>query len=229
MSAVCRLDVDSQKLVIFSDTHLSDRFDQAQFEFIQGAIATADQVIINGDFWDHYEASFERFINSPWQQLFPLLKQKKTIYIHGNHDEVELVDERVNLFSNQQVSSCVVKAGHCVLKIKHGHQAVPSWDVKYPWLFKNRLMLRWGNILQRVGVKIWGEGFLRVIFTYWNWIAKKQARQLQAHEVLVCGHTHLAELNLAQHYINTGVIRWGLGQYLVVDGGGRLKLVKSKY
>jgi len=228
MSGVCKLDAKDKKLAIFSDTHLYHRFNLAQFEFIKGIVESVDQVIINGDFWDHYETTFEQFISSQWQQLFTLLKQKKTIYVYGNHDATSFSDERVNFFSDQQVDECLVEVGQYLLRVKHGHQAVPSWDVKHPRLFKNKPMLKLGNIFQLAGVSLFGEGFLKVIFTYWNWIVKKCVQQWPENEILVCGHTHLAEFNLAKKYINNGVIRWGLGQYLLVDRGD-LNLVRGRY
>ncbi|MBT3249432.1 MAG: hypothetical protein HN846_03095 [Candidatus Pacebacteria bacterium] len=228
MSENFKLDLGANKLAIFSDTHLSDQFDVVQFEFIKGVVESVDRVIINGDFWDHYESTFNQFVNSEWRKLFPLLKKKKTIYIYGNHDFSKFSDERVNLFSDQQADECVVKAGQYLLQVKHGHQIASSGDVMFPWLFGNRLMLGLGSKLQAIGVNFLGIPFLRVVFWFWIVQFKKYSQQLEENEILVCGHAHLAELNLKRNYINSGVIRWGLGQYLLVDNG-RLEVVKSRY
>jgi predicted phosphodiesterase len=216
------------KVVIFSDTHLSNKFDLAQFEFIKGVVESVDQVIINGDFWDNYEATFDQFINSEWQKLFPLLKKKKTVYVYGNHDFQKFADERVQLFSDQQVEECSVKAGKYLLRVKHGHQIASSGDVMFPWLFGNNFTLGLMSRLQAVGVKLLGVPFLRAAFWFWAVQFKIYSRQLEKNEILVCGHAHLAELNLKKKYINTGVIRWGLGQYLLVENG-KLEIVRKKY
>ncbi len=90
------------KKLIISDTHLTN-FNKRQFIFLQDLISSVDQVIINGDFWDSWCVSFEKFVNSKWQDLFDLLLEKNTIYIYGNHDPKDLNDERTSLFA---VKSC---------------------------------------------------------------------------------------------------------------------------
>ena len=52
------------KILIFSDSHLSPRFNQAYFNKLANLIEQADQVIINGDFWEGYFYSFDEFLNS---------------------------------------------------------------------------------------------------------------------------------------------------------------------
>ena len=89
-------------------------------------------------------------------------------------------------------------------------------------------MLGLGRKPQAIGVNFLGIPFLRVVFWFWIVQFKKYSQQLEENEILVCGHAHLAELNLKRNYINSGVIRWGLGQYLLVDNG-RLEVVKSRY
>ena len=92
-------------ILVFSDTHLYLPFDGKKFNFLKKIISDSDQVIINGDFFDDYMISFDEFIKSPWNQLFPLLKKKKAIYIFGNHDQEKFSDKRLNLFSDVQVTS----------------------------------------------------------------------------------------------------------------------------
>ena len=72
------------KTIIFSDTHIGKRCDRRRFEYLKKIISDADRVIINGDFRDHVVKS-DKFMNSKWKELFPLLKSKKTIFIYGNH------------------------------------------------------------------------------------------------------------------------------------------------
>jgi len=69
------------KILVFSDTHLTDRFDQGKFRFLQKIINFSDQVIINGDFWDSWFTNFDDFVNSEWRKLFPILLKKRAIYI----------------------------------------------------------------------------------------------------------------------------------------------------
>lgn len=67
------------KTIVFSDTHLINKFEENKFQFLSALIASADSIIINGVFWDAYMVSFDAFIKSRWKDLFPLLKEKKTI------------------------------------------------------------------------------------------------------------------------------------------------------
>jgi predicted phosphodiesterase len=47
------------KTIIFSDTHLTDQFDPELYKALENMIQEADQVIINGDFWDGYSFKVE--------------------------------------------------------------------------------------------------------------------------------------------------------------------------
>jgi hypothetical protein len=57
-------------------------------------------------------------------------------------------------------------------------------------------------------------------YRYYNrrmkaWSLKK----LDQDTFLVCGHSHLAEINLDQRFANPGAIKWGIGSYLTIVNG----------
>jgi len=54
------------KTLIFADTHLTEKFDVKLFDYIAPLALKADQIIINGDFWDSYLTSFDQFMSSSW-------------------------------------------------------------------------------------------------------------------------------------------------------------------
>lgn len=223
------LNIGNEKVIIFSDTHLSTEFDVAQYEYIKKAVNSADRVIINGDFWDYAYGSFDEFINSKWKKLFPILKKKKTIYLYGNHDRQEYCNKRVRLFSVKQGDECELKIENGKkgeFLIRHGGALAPSFDVRLPFIFANPPMFRFGNWLNLMGVKWWGEWYLHK-FMVRNIKMKKFSKTLDG-QVLVCGHSHFAEFDQDRQYINNGVIRWGLGQYLEIDKG-KINLVRDKY
>jgi len=120
------------KHLIFSDSHLTDRFEEDKFKFLYRIISQSGRVIINGDFWDGYLTSFDKFIKSPWKKLFPLLLKKKTIYIYGNHDSPDLSDQRVNLFSIKQTEKYFIVSGEILLRIEHGQNIFKIGDKKLP-------------------------------------------------------------------------------------------------
>ena len=109
------------KTLVISDTHLDTTFDEKKYAFLRSIIERADRVILNGDFWEGITISFDDFIKSEWKSLFPLLKQKQTIYLYGNHDRKEYNDERVQLFSAAQGDSHILKEENTTYHIQHGH------------------------------------------------------------------------------------------------------------
>jgi len=76
---------------------------------------------VNGDFWSCYSSTFDEFLDSDWAGLFPLMLEKKTIYIYGNHDRKEFMDERVNTFSVEQSSIKLLDIRSNTFHIEHGN------------------------------------------------------------------------------------------------------------
>src|SRR3972149_6125144 len=85
----------AETTAIISDTHLTAKFDKAKFEYLKTLFSKYEEVIINGDFWSYYSCTFDEFLKSKWNALFPFMKAK-TIYIHGNHDREKWCDERID-------------------------------------------------------------------------------------------------------------------------------------
>lgn len=133
------------KILIFADTHLTEKFNVKLFDYIAPLALRADQIIINGDFWDCHLTNFDQFVTSRWSTLFPLL-QKKTIYLYGNHDPARQMDKRVKLFSKIQAKSWQLKVGDQTLLLEHGDRVAPEFQEKHhlvtnltnrftPWLY----------------------------------------------------------------------------------------------
>jgi len=128
------------KTLIFSDTHLTHKFDKVLFDYIAKLVKNADQVVINGDFWDAYITTFDKFCKSEWNKLFPILKKKNTIYLFGNHDKKRTMDKRMDLFSSIQNDSHEINLKDITLNIQHGHLISPELDGM--WLFRNDNLVR---------------------------------------------------------------------------------------
>lgn len=218
------------KTLIFSDTHLTDKFEPQKFQFLKKLIQSVDKVIINGDFWDGLSISFDKFINSPWQQLFPLLKAKRAVYIYGNHDSEYMSDERVNLFSVKQTTEYFVWTNPTKLIIRHGHQHTFSIQNK----IKNKTFLKFANSLYEHAEFLVFKLFGRGIFRYGPYrsftirLHRYVRQHIQNGEVLVCGHSHNAVFAPEQKYINSGFIRHGLAQYLLIEHK-KIRFVEEKY
>lgn len=206
------------KTLIFSDTHLTDKPDPKKMAFLKKIINEADRVIINGDFWDGAFISFDQFLSSPWQELFPLLKKKNTVYLYGNHDKKERCDERVNLFSDLQAENYSLPLGSKTLVITHGHNLGLSFDkitkILKIWRPLSKLQSRLDHFL----AKVLGRKYLYCSRRKYNRETEAKAKEyLKRNQILVCGHTHLAQKDPKKGFINLGCLNFGLGQYLIVE------------
>lgn len=204
----------SKKILIFADTHLTPRFNQRKFQFLEKIINEADQVIILGDFWENSVSTFDQFINSPWQKLFPLLKKKDSIYIYGNHDRAELINSKQELFSSTHGDRFELKSGDKNFVFEHGHRFLPLHD---PPLVRPFL-----KIIPTMEAR--GLWHRKKPFTLWyrynnRGIKRWCLAHLAKDTFLVCAHSHLAEVNFDLRFANPGQIRWGIGSYLtIIDG-----------
>lgn len=218
------------KTLIFSDTHLTHRFDKKKYRYLKKLVNSVDEVIINGDFWDGLSTSFDKFVKSKWQRLFPILKRKQAVYVFGNHDFKHMTDERVSLFSVKQVEEYSAQTNPKKLIIRHGHQHTPSIQNKV----KNQQLLKLLNDVYEYAeyaiLKLFGRGIFRYglykSFTYS--IHRYAKRRLKSDEILVCGHSHNAVFKPHKKYINSGFIRHGLAQYLIIEDK-KIRLVEERY
>lgn len=218
------------KILVFSDTHLRLPFEEKKFNFLKSIIQKADQVIINGDFWDGYIITFDQFINSPWKHLFPLLKKKKTIYVFGNHDKKIFIDKRVSFFSFYQTYHFQLKINGSFFNFEHGDQLSPAIDgilkiKKAPSILQKLLINFHDHMLQ-----VYGKSFLNQFFTRRNKIIKKRIKnKLKKGEFLVCGHSHYPEVDEKNRFANSGTIGGGFASYLLIDEKGKIWLKEERY
>lgn len=216
------------KTLIFSDTHFGRKFDKKLFAKLKELIESVDKVIINGDFWDYDLVSWDSFLNSKWSQLFPLLKSKKTVYTFGNHDPERLMDERMNLFSDIQTVSFELKTKSQDFIIQHGNLITPALDETHPFVLRHKKWVKqsyriYDFLIHKIGLKFLSLGEFK------NMKMKKWAAEnLKKGQILVCGHSHFMENDMNNRFINTGLIRFGFMQYMIVEGDS-FKLVNERY
>lgn len=228
------------KYLIFSDTHLSSySFDLAKFKKLVAVISQADQVIINGDFFDGYLCSFADFVQSPWAKLFPLLKRKHAIYIYGNHDRPEYMDERVTEFSVEQTYRKELHLGKQQIVVQHGHNFAPDFDGRFPsisyylaWFYpryfyheQNKTLLNRFVLSYYVANK---NKFIQAEMK--NSIKFLKRRNLNlAPEWFICGHSHISEFDDKLRFVNCGQFSNGVAQYASIDATGEISLVLDTY
>ena len=220
-------------ILVFSDTHLYLPFDQKKFNFLKKIINEAEQVIINGDFFDDYMISFDDFINSPWKDIFPLLKEKKAVYIFGNHDQEKFSDKRLNMFSVEQTSKYYLKINNITFIFVHGQQFRKTADLFIKELFKPlvSLIVRIAHHKRQNLVNIFGRNFLHFRFSYRNIATKRKAiKTIKKNEFIIVGHNHWAEVDEKNHFACCGAILYGFAQYLIIDyTSGKITLHEEWY
>ncbi len=215
-----------KKTLIISDTHLTTIFDLQKFEYLSKLISEYEEVIINGDFWSYYSCTFDEFVNSEWNKLFSILKSK-TIYLYGNHDMAEWMDERMNLFSKEQHETYTLKNNNVTLEIEHGHKI--KWNsLKNETFIKYHRKLKIGTLndnIQKLILKWFGTSF-------YNSLGKSLENKFIAHNrgenTLVVGHLHAPEYIQKAKYINTGYINFGNAYYVTVTDN-EINLNYEKY
>lgn len=213
------------KIIIFSDSHLTDRFEKEKFLFLKKIISNADKVIINGDFWDGYLTSFDNFVKSRWKMIFPLLKKRKTVYIYGNHDNKALADARVNLFSVYQGYKYTLKSGNITFHFEHGHDIHKLPDNFLP-MFLIRIIVLTDSVLRYWWYLLNRSGLLNYYHSLNDYY--RSGNKMSRNNLLIIGHSHGAEIAIKDGFANSGFIRWGYGSYLVCENG-MLELKQEKY
>lgn len=214
------------KTVVLSDTHLSKKFYQKKFDYLQSVIEGADKIIVAGDFWDGFKISFDDFISSRWRALFPLLLEKQAVYIYGNHDRPEWCDERVGLFSVEQGMDAVFDVNGRSYYVAHGHTIFEPFEI-WPTV-NNRAILKFSSHIgamrdfmsRRQGPE---EGSsINVPMSKWA------TDNLSDGQLLVCGHSHYPEIDMAKSIVNSGFIGQNYASHVVIDADIP-KIISQKY
>lgn len=201
------------RILIFSDTHLTDKFEEKKFNLLKKIISQADKVIINGDFWDGYRTTFDLFISSDWKKLFPLLKSKKTVYLFGNHDRKTFANGEARMFSDTQTHNYELQIKEKKFLIEHGNRFYPLFDERLPRKVNFISTKVVGYILRNISV-------LHFVHRWMNIVMKRKIKkELRNNGIFLCGHSHYAEIDIENNFINTGSIQHGKAQYLLIEDG----------
>lgn len=206
------------KILVFSDTHLSPRFEEKKFRFLESIIKKAEQVIINGDFWEGYTCSFEQFIASPWKHLFPLLRKKETVYLFGNHDKKEFINQKTLPFAIKQSNQYTLALKTVSLIIEHGNRLGPHFDDKWQIKKLPSMLAKTTEIIQRFIIRKLGKSGMKKLFAPLNTKIKNRIKKFhKKNSFYVTGHTHYGEIDLENNFLNSGMIKHGFGQYISIE------------
>ncbi len=209
------------KTLVISDMHLTSQFEERKFIFLNKLFRSFDKIIINGDFWEGYLSSFDAFYTSGWNALFTILKNTRTIYILGNHDARELADaEKLRPIFETITDQLTFVDNGKKFHIEHGHRLLPfnpeHVDVSDPTFQRN---VHFANFIERNLITVLGTNYQYVSRSF-NRKIREKAQQLYSDiDMFICGHTHSQELNLKHAFANSGVVKFGIAQYLVIEDG----------
>lgn len=205
------------RTLIFSDTHLAERFESDKFSFLYSAISRADKVIIAGDFWDVWHTSFDRFLRSEWSHLFPLLKKKRTVYLWGNHDPASAMDERVEFFCDLMDREYVVRVQGKQWLVTHGDCFTSSneqiFHVSPGNEFARSILRGWERAESFVARRFGKKGLL--VFDRKYDVQVREGVRLTG-VPYITGHTHVFRTDPSANHLCSGFIRHGLGQYIEI-------------
>lgn len=217
------------KLLIFSDTHLTEKEEPNKLKLLQKIINWADEIIINGDFWDGYKTEFNKFYTSGWKVLFPQLK-KKAYYNWGNHDHKLLADSKITTICKEFNQSTTIQSGEITIKTEHGNRLIPLFDEKNNYDPLNIRHKKTLNLLQLLIDTVFNiniDIFKNTYFRYKTLELKKKI-QPKKNFLYAFGHTHFPMLDLKNSFANSGFIHYGFASFITAEDG-KIKLQQTRY
>lgn len=216
------------RILVISDLHLTNRFKWRKFKFLSSLILNYDQVIICGDFWSAYTCTFDKFLKSKWNALFPLLKSRNAIYLYGNHDRERWCDDRVEQFCVKAKHSHSLTQGKVTYHFTHGVEYLADSINNEIFMFCHRIF-KWdliSSFLDKMALFILGYKKYTKVASKMNDIQKFAVSSDS--RVSVMGHTHSPEIDLKSKYVNCGFINLGHASYFEIEGR-ECKLVVTTY
>ena len=214
--------------IIISDIHLGSDVCQSKKlnEFlilIETNQIITDELIINGDLFDSWD--FRKLKGSHWKvlsKLRSLAKNKHIVWINGNHDgPAEIIS---HLLGVEFLEEYKFKSGDKKIIIIHGDK-FDSFIAKYPILTKIADNIY--RLIQKIDKSFYlaklakrsSKTFLRATQQIKD-KAINYAKKTQ-HDVIICGHTHIATTCLEQkiEYFNSGCWTESICNYISIKDG----------
>jgi predicted phosphodiesterase len=209
--------LSGQKILIISDLHLGRKFSQKKSDILEKIIGDCDKVIINGDFYEGYAMNINRFLKSKWQTLFPTLLKKKAVYVFGNHDRVVKKLSDCKKFSISAGESYDFSQNGAIFHAMHGHVADPTFDVKH---HVPNVIMEFVSFMDGVAIKRFGNRYLKRFDKENRLIKTWKKKNIPEKDWLICGHTHLAEIDKPARYANSGNFKsLRAASYLIIENG----------
>lgn len=207
------------KTLVISDLHLSPNIEEKKFRYLNKLFCSYDQIILNGDFWEGFLYSFDDFYNSRWNKLFPILREKNTVYIFGNHDKKIYNNiKKASAFSTIQTEKYEHSVKNKKFIFEHGDRLwqSESEDVNLSSAhFRN--MVKFVSNFESSLIRFGGNLYQKGLKTINKHVYNKIAPNLLHNEYFFFGHTHRQEVFKENRIYNSGVCKAGLSQYIVIN------------
>jgi predicted phosphodiesterase len=214
--------------LVISDTHLG-KYNKKKDIFLKELVSQYERIVINGDFWDSWGTSFQKFVNSKYRGLLNLLKSKETFYIYGNHDyRAEAQKKLGEIFSNKQGIELDITIGGKSFHFEHGHRFFHNQKkvhlINYYYLidkipFLGPLIYKLVGLSYRLFQK-------RLAHSRVGISRNEYAKSIKPSDTYyVTSHTHVPEVDEKERFFNTGCVMGKFFSYLVIDANGNVELI----
>jgi len=218
--------------LVISDTHIGEQFFKERCDALIELIHKYDRIILNGDFLDDFW-DYAKTMQSEWSHFFTALREKEVIYLFGNHDiDSPQLRDATRDFISMYAGDYRLSVGNYELVIMHGHTIYPRLGgilyeeqktrakkifqylvrllvkVLYPLVLIVRFFIEQHSALVKLQ---------RPIIARQNREMKNYAQHnLESHQILICGHSHLSEDARKQQFINIGANCYERLEYLSI-------------
>jgi len=110
-----------------------------------------------------------------------------------------------------------MKIGSNIIRIEHGHRIYPSFEDRYPSIFKNRISYVVGDYVTKLGTYLGGRIYLK-LYSIMNFKMKKyKVNNMNNINYLIVGHSHYQEHDNIIGYINSGSINNRYIEYVSIE------------
>lgn len=154
--------------------------------------------------------------------------KKEAIYLYGNHDPEESINSTARCFSVEQGDFKNINFRDKTIHIEHGH--VSS---HYGVLKRLNKRLICSLHIDRFIRQPFESAFFHLVvhFRLQKFLRRinnnlKYSFSLKEDSINIVGHTHIAEYDKQNNFINSGFINFGFAWYVEIDKGINLKFQK---